>query len=369
MKIFYFVRSLEGIPSCMYNIQMLKEAGFNVVPVIGRSTESLNKYFIENKMQYFDSKAKPKKNRILNLLNLTIKYRKTAKLAMKQYNKDDIIILGTADTAIAAYGIYNHTKYVLSLKELYERPIYYQIILRHLSKKSSGIICCERNRARIIKFRWKLDKLPYVISNKPFYHPKERYLKPTCSKTSDVIKLFEGNPIIIYQARHIHFTDEIINLAKGLKDANARYTLVLMGTVDNEEDIKKINDIYPYTIWTNHIPAPHHMEVTSYASIGVAIYEESSLNNLFCAPNKIFEYAGYGIPSLCNDVPGLVETIGIWHAGECVDWNSPSQITEAINNITSKYNDYSKRTLEFFESEDNLKLIKEMINEISNYNY
>lgn len=366
MKVFYFIRSLEGVPSCMYNIQMLKEAGYNVIPVTGRSTESLNKYFIENNMLYFDGKAEQKMNRISNLLSLTMNYRKIAKLAMKKCNDDDIVILGTADSAIAAGRIYNHTKYVLSLKELYERPIYYQIFLKRLSKKASGIICCERNRARIIKFRWGLDKLPYVISNKPFYHPEKRKLEPTCEKTYDAIKLLKDKSVIVYQARHIHFTDELINLAKGLKNTDKKYTLVLMGTVDNKEDIKKINDIYPDTVWTGHIPAPLHMEVTSYATIGVAVYEESSLNNLFCAPNKIFEYAGYGTPTLCNDVPGLVETIGMWRAGECVNWSNPARITEAVNNISNNYKDYSRRALEFFMSEDNLKVIKKMIYDISN---
>ena len=47
------------------------------------------------------------------------------------------------------------------------------------------------------------------------------------------------------------------------------------------------------------------------ASIGVLSYFPRSgsigrtLNPLYCAPNKIFEYSKYGIPMISNDVPAL----------------------------------------------------------------
>lgn len=50
------------------------------------------------------------------------------------------------------------------------------------------------------------------------------------------------------------------------------------------------------------IRPPHHLQVTRLASIGVLSYfpDPSSLaaviNPLYCAPNKIFEYARYGVP-------------------------------------------------------------------------
>ena len=134
---------------------------------------------------------------------------------------------------------------------------------------------------------------------------------------------------------------------------------------DNPDDKERISSIYPNIVWTGHISAPMHLEVTSYAMVGVAVYAENSLNNLFCAPNKTFEYASFGIPTICNDVPGLVETIGIKRAGVCVDWNDVGSIKCGIENLFASYDFYSKNAKEFYCSEDNKAILNKIILDIS----
>ncbi|MEE0944421.1 MAG: glycosyltransferase [Clostridia bacterium] len=364
MKIFYCVRSLEAIPSCMYNIQMLCDGDFEVVPVIGRSTQSLDKIFASRGLKYISTVNKGSKNKYINHFQLTSQYRKNIKTALKEYTDEDLIIFGTADSAIRVMQLLKNKNYVLCLKELHENPWYFPILLKKLSKRAKGIICCEKNRSRIIQFRWGLKKRPYTITNKPYGYQTERYLEPTTDQTKELVEKIKDKKVIVYQARHIHFAEELINLAKALKKLNSDITLVLIGTVDHPEDREKIDGIYGNTVWTGHISAPMHLEITSYAKIGVAVYAENSLNNMFCAPNKTFEYAGFGIPSLCNDVPGLVESIGMSGAGKCVDWSNVDEIKMAIDDILSDYDEYSERAKSFYESEDNATAIKEIVNEI-----
>ncbi|KAA6307134.1 hypothetical protein EZS27_041199, partial [termite gut metagenome] len=38
--------------------------------------------------------------------------------------------------------------------------------------------------------------------------------------------------------------------------------------------------------------------------IGIVSYAFDDLNHVFCAPNKTWEYTGFGIPMLGNNAPG-----------------------------------------------------------------
>ncbi len=361
MKIFYFVRSLEAVPSCMYNIQMIADSGYETIVATGRSTESLNRIMESKKIKYIDGKAKKGTNRIANRLTLTSALKKSVKEAMKSYETGDIVFFGTADTALASKGFCKKSTNVLSLKELHEKPWYYPICLKKLAKECAAVICCEKNRARILQFRWGLKKRPYTISNKPYGYPTVRCLEPTCEQTKNIISQISSEKVLVYQARHIHFAKELINLAHALKASGDDYQLILIGEVDNPEDKVKISNIYPNLIWTGHISAPKHLEVTSYAKVGVAVYAEFSLNNLFCAPNKTYEYAGFGIPTLCNDVPGLVETIGVKHAGICVDWNDVESIKDGIESIFADYDSFSEEAKNFYNLEDNKFKLEQII--------
>lgn len=367
MKIFYCVKSLDGIPSCMYNIQLIHELGYEIIPILGSASKELVADLKKMNITFEllekpdDKKCERKYKKIFKFL----KYRKFVKSIVKERsNKEDIVFIGTGDTAIALYDALKRQKKVLVLKELYDIPKYYQVVLRKMSSNMTAIICCEKNRSRIIKFRWNLKQLPYTMPNKPIGHPRQKHLEPSSTLTKKIVNDIKGNKIILYQARHIHFVPELQQLAHALAGLKDTYLLVLVGTVDDEEEIKKVIDIYPNVYLTGHIPAPLHMEVTSYADIGVAVYQENSLNNLFCAPNKIYEYAGFGIPTIGNDIPGLVDTIQRFEAGECVQWDDVCAIEGAIQKIYQNYDEYDKRATNFYDQTDCYNIMERVINDI-----
>lgn len=370
MKIFYFVRSLEAVPSCMYNILMISDLGYETIVATGRSTESMNNVMKSKNISFIDGQAKRitagEIQKALNHLRLTAALKISVKKAMEQYEPGDIVFWGTADTALASKHFCKKSINVLSLKELHEKPWHYPIRLKKLVLKCAAVICCEKNRARVLQFRWDLQERPYTISNKPYGYRTERNLTPTSDKTKNIINQISVGKTLVYQARHIHFAKELINLATALKQLEDDYQLILIGEVDNPADREKISGIYSNILWTGHIDAPMHLEITSYAKAGVAVYAESSLNNLFCAPNKTYEYASFGIPTICNDVPGLVETIGISQAGICVDWNNVDSICSGIKTLFANYDNYSSNAKLFYDSEDNKEKLNIIISNIIN---
>ena len=100
--------------------------------------------------------------------------------------------------------------------------------------------------------------------------------------------------------------------------------------------------------------------MTSHANIGLVFYDDFSLNQAFCAPNKIYEYSGFGIPILANKIPGLENTVGKYNAGKCVDFKVDDLIS-AIKEIDNHYEMYSNNASALYESVDNGSTIEEII--------
>lgn len=364
MKFYYCVRSLERVPSCTYNIRMLKDMGHEVVVVSGEVSEALTEMLENSDVQIIYGLLKQNGNNIKDKVNITLSYRRCLKKALKHEKKEAYIIFGTADSAIHAFGMGRKFKNILCLKELYDvSGKLYKFLIGCAAKRAEGIICCEKNRSRIIQWRYKLKNLPYTLANKPYGYPTEKAL-PQTEQTKKIINEINGRNFVLYQSRYVGYKYELVNLARAMNELNTDTLLVIVGSVTDKTIEKKINDIYPNIIWTGHIPAPHHMEITGYAKIGIAVYAEDRLNNLFCAPNKTYEYAGFGIPSLCNDIPGLEESVGLAHAGKCVNWNDISEIAGAIEEMLDNYEEYSANARKFYNDEDSPMKLKMIIEDI-----
>ena len=106
------------------------------------------------------------------------------------------------------------------------------------------------------------------------------------------------------------------------------------------------------------IPAPEHLEYTKHCNVGIANYDISSLNNIFCAPNKIYEYAKFGIPMLCSKNVALEETVGAYNAGICVDFNDIKELKRAIEKVKEEYAIYTKNAVSFYQGTDVKELIR-----------
>ena len=75
--------------------------------------------------------------------------------------------------------------------------------------------------------------------------------------------------------------------------------------------LKELLIKYPDVKYLGFTVPPKHLSIVKLADIGILTYvaDSGSINPVFCAPNKIWEYAKYGIPMLCNDIPGLKYTV------------------------------------------------------------
>lgn len=364
-KIIYIMRGkLHLYPPCVSQLCMLSEYIDEVV-LINTECESDVALQLENrgvKVKLIGDKRLT--NGKIGKISSYLYFRKQVLKILQHENKDNTVLwFGSADSAIALTGKLDGWKYIVNSLELYDKISFYRKGLTLIVREAIGLVVCEYNRACIMKSWWSLDKLPYIMPNKPYNHPQSRNIDIYQDQYYDVITKIKGSKAIIYQGLIMWSISHLENIAKALAEIDDNYSLVLLGNSD-ERMFKKLKGIYSKTINIEYIPSPNHLIITSYAYMGVATYDETSLNNLYCAPNKIYEYAGFGIPMLCSDIPGLRYTVGTSRAGECINLSNIADVKNSIEKIDKKYEEYSHNALEFFNKTDNTVVMKNILLDI-----
>lgn len=358
MRIIYIIKKgFQFFPPCLTQVLYLHELGAELTIYHGKNTKQiddvLNSLGIDHYTLNSDSKNP---STIRSYINFAL-YSIEASRIINQNNANILFWFGNCESAITIPGIIKKYKYILNDLELYELGSLYDRLTKKVISRASIVTCCEKHRSALMKERYKLQKEPIVIPNKP-YDGKYNYLFEIEDRAShkDIIDQFVGKNVLLYQGL-IREDRPIDNIARALKKINNKKNIfVIMGKADVCY-IDKIKKIYKNTIFTGFIPAPDHLQITKYAQIGIAVYDRLNLNNEFCAPNKIYEYAKYGVPMLTSQNIGLLETIGQAGAGKCVDLNDVDEITKAIIEIQCNHSTMSNKAIDFYHATDISKII------------
>lgn len=289
--------------------------------------------------------------KIRNVLNCQTAYHKEA-IKLLSTTEYDLLWVIHEETMFEFRKELIGKKYVASFYELNDHRRDFLRIIKPVVQNAEEVLVPEYNRACILRTWLELKTTPTVIPNKPLYHPLRRNIENPFSSQ------LEGKKIILYQG-YIQRSRNIDALCEACKDL-PDYTIVAMGTGD-QSYIDELKAKYPQLIHISFVTPPNHLYITSYAHIAIVKYDFVCLNGIFCAPNKTWEYTGFGIPVLCHNIPGLEYTIGRYGAGVCCDMDDKEAIKTAIKQIDKDYQEYSKNALVFYNSFDVKTAIEKII--------
>ena len=289
-------------------------------------------------------------SKVRNRLKSVNLFRKKVKYDLDNLQYDILWIIHER-TAVAIRDILVGRKYILSSYELreHDEPELMKPLLRPM-REAKVNIQCESNRAWIARIIYGLKETPIVIPNKPFYHPINR------NESSDKIKS-DSKKIIMYQGvltreRNLDGMCKAISSLDGFK-------LVILGKETEYSD--ELKNKYNSVEFLGFIKSPAHLKLTSNAYIGLVTYNPDALNCVYCAPNKIWEFSGFGIPMICNQIPGLEYTVQANNCGVCTDTDDPEAIIKAIRLIDSNYQEYSENARKMYASVNLNEIIKQVI--------
>ncbi|WP_180104995.1 hypothetical protein [Acinetobacter sp. YH12108] len=274
----------------------------------------------------------------------------------EKLKEDDLVWIASLDTAQACKGLnfLNTNKYILQLHELYDTYPRKLESIKLIAQKAYKVVVPEPNRAGILQVWLKLKKRPFILPNKPLNHPRKKYLEPTTVQTKNAIeKYWRNKPIIIYQG-HISSDRNLMPIAEAMKSLED-YDFWLLGLDHGYVDklLNTSNNIF----YLGNFTPPYHLELTSYANIGIMSYDLVNLNNLYCAPNKVWEYSGFGIPFIANNCLGLNDS-SLKGAGICIDLEVEI-IIDKVSNLNIK--DLEEKSNEYYESINMFSLIKDLV--------
>ncbi|MDD4156981.1 MAG: glycosyltransferase [Candidatus Cloacimonetes bacterium] len=366
-RVIYFIcrEDIGLLPPALSNLILLAEKGERIVLITYTISDSLR-----SNIEKYGIKIIICKNKIIRGNNIISKVARWCLFKpfvfsnIKHIQKKDLLWIATANSAIAlGYKIINY-KYILQINELYDKFRRYLILLPKFALNASAVIVPEENRAAIIRCWFKLNKTPYVLPNKPIYHPRypdDQKVKILIGK--ELFQCMKSKKVIIYQGALTKAQKNIINIAE-VVNSLTEWQLVIMTNQMESPLITEILKKNSNVILIPRIEPPDHLYITALARIGIAIYDYSDLNHVFCAPNKIWEYAGFGIPILGEDIPGLSNIINKYKNGICTDLNEREEILNAIIDIENNYEIVSKNSIELFESLNQNKIIAKIIDNI-----
>lgn len=361
MRISYVVRGALGdYPPCIAQILMLDDLGAEVEAYCGACVGASAALLRERGIKVHELGTRRRFRGALGKAEGFLRFRHAALHALRSNLRNgEVLWFGTADSGMALAGRLKRRRFVLNVLELYDNNRFYSAMLRHICPGATAVIACEVHRAWIMSQWWRLPRLPYVMPNKTYGHPRSGRLNPSTEETAAAVRKIGGRPAIIYQGM-IAPDRDLTQLARALAAVDSGHVLVLMGP-ESYDGVSRIRSIYADTVYMGRFDAPTHLEVTSHARIGVAYYDGSTLNNIFCAPNKTYEYAGFGMPMICNDVPGLVHTVGANGAGVCVDFGDHEALCKAIRELDMNYDDYAVGAGRLFDSVDNQSTMESVL--------
>lgn len=85
------------------------------------------------------------------------------------------------------------------------------------------------------------------------------------------------------------------------------------------------------------VPQHELLQYVSKADMGIIPYTgDLSLNNLFCTPNKLFEFIECGIPICASDLPELRKIVRGWGIGDVYAMTTPAEMAQAVSDCVSR---------------------------------
>lgn len=281
----------------------------------------------------------------------------------KNYKEGDLIWFLHESTVLALGNIVSkYKKYYVTLYELDAAQNDKKGKLANICQNACRVIVPEETRAHIIRSFLELKKKPYVIHNKPLVIENNDSLD---EKVLDAVKKIQnwkadGTKVYIYSGIFLPERKLDTIIAAFLELPKTKLVFIGRNSYYLEELKEKYPDGFEYI---GFFTAPSHLRVVKEADVGILTYvsKNKSINAIFCAPNKIFEYGAFGLPVIGNDIPGLKYVIEGKSIGACFDQDDREAILKAVKDVEVNYDLYKRNIKKYVDEIDVCDEIEKII--------
>lgn len=240
-----------------------------------------------------------------------------------------------------------------------------------LCRAADRVVVPEENRAWITFFTAGLARRPLVLPNTPFSHPR----KPA-PEASPVIAALRaaGKRVVLYQGYCSMKGRCLRELLEAVALCDSRVALCIMPSASfPEETRREMSDCIRHLSIEDKVhfiptmEAPGHLDVVGQAHIGIGLYRPTSINQVYCAPNRLYEFTGFGIPVILPSTPPMQQLATRYPGVIVCDPSSPASIAAALESLLDDANHAraSAGAQEFFEKEGSyLVALREVVSQL-----
>lgn len=167
--------------------------------------------------------------------------------------------------------------------------------------------------------------------------PKDLYTKFGIDRSKKIL-LYQG--VVVYGRG--------LDTVYRLLQTNENYAFVVLGDGEQIEEYKLLADklnITEKVIFVGKIPQSELLSYTAGAYVGLSLIGNTSLNNYYALPNKMFEYIMAEVPVIVTDLPQMSKIVDRYKVGKVIkdhDSNELGDVLEEWLSEPEKYHDAKK---------------------------
>jgi len=297
--------------------------------------------------------------------------------AVKKYMERADYLWTTTDLTCRCLGkLLFHYRHIMQLMELDIWYPYFKNIpwprfpIAQYAQRAWKVVEPEINRAYIQKAIWHLSKTPYVFPNKNYMADM---VEPNFEIAHILDRMRKEKRKIVFYMGVVMPERELEPFIEAIEQLKEEYVLYIAGYISDHHKkyYENIFSSHKATVYLGVFPAPAHLLLLEKAYIGLLPYKpgtdgtpyRSVVNALYCAPNKIFEYSGFGIPMISTDVLALRSPFEKFDIGICLNELSVNNIFDAIHKIECNHDKMSDNCKEYYKSVNLDEIIENILDE------
>ena len=213
-------------------------------------------------------------------------------------------------------------------------------------RRAALVIAANGDRARLMQEHYGLRDAPTVMRNIPPERSGDGHGVEAGRKYPVLARRRTDERLILYQGN--------LSLGRGLERIIAaldhlpeNYRFVIAG---DGMDLPRLAAAGARFAAQGRFAALGRVEnrlltaMAGFADVGIIMYPYQGLNNVYCAPNKLFEYAQAGLPVAASDQPPLSSAIAACGIGETFGAAAPpQQVAQVLMRVAENKGEYQAR--------------------------
>lgn len=235
------------------------------------------------------------------------------------------------------------------------RAVFYRLE-RWAVRRTHAIIAANAERAGLMRDHYRLRATPHVVRNIPPV-PTPRMAQPEVEARYPLLRRSDPRRIrLVYQGA-LDMRRGVAPFIDAMALLDDRFELLLIGGGPDEEKLRGAVEavgVSGRVHFLGRIRRDELHDVLRCCDIGIVTYAARGLNNIYCAPNKLYEYTQAGLPVIATCQPPLRAALERWRVGLPVGCGrgaapAPADIANVIRELADGLAEFQRAIPDFLE--------------------